>query len=97
MLVIEIPKTDLPELKSLADEQGLKCEIVETDRFDGTGVDLVNVLLPVTLTTITSATTVIVQLIRQRRRPKIKMRGIEITDMSEENLLKVISQHIGKS
>ncbi|WP_426530486.1 hypothetical protein [Bradyrhizobium sp. McL0615] len=96
MLLIEINKDDLEFVRTLADDQRLKYDVIRTDRFDGTGVDLVNVILPLSTAVLTSVTTIIVQLIRNRRRPKLKVDGVEVSDVSEDTINTVLLALIEK-
>ena len=97
MLLLEVNQEDAAVVENAASEQRIECQVIKTDRIDGTGVDLVNVLVPLTTATLTAVTTIVVQLIRNRRRPKIKWRGVELSDISDKNAQMVLEDLLNKA
>jgi hypothetical protein len=83
-LIIDLTEEESAPLRSA----GLQFESLKIDNFDG---DTLNtILLSVTSTaTITALCNFLKDVLRQRRSAKIKINGLEVSDVSEATLLKL--------
>lgn len=90
-VVIEVSKAEqnaFDELKVVAPNS---IEVVEVRRFGG-DVDLIQAIVTITVTTIPVIGNIISKLIEGKKSVKIKVKGIEITGLTKENVRELLEE-----
>jgi hypothetical protein len=87
-LLIEIPSADQQVVADLQGDDDV--DVFTTRRFEG-APDLIQVIVPAVVALLPLAVKVIIEQIRARRYVRVKVRGIEITGMTEGNVARLIN------
>ena len=88
-ITLEITKRDTRAFSELTTTYPDDVQVVETDRLDG-AIELFEMVIKLTPEVLTAITTIIVTLIRSRRHLRIKYKGIELTGISEANIVEIL-------
>jgi len=94
-LMIEIKKTDLDILNDLKATSPDSVKFVKVRHFGG-GTELTAAIVTLSTATITIIGKIIIEMIRAKKYIKVKVKGIEISGLSEANALSILEKYINK-
>ena len=90
MILIEIPKSEQNTLQEIILKFQKDIIISEIKQFDGSS-EFIHALIPLTTFTIPFIVRIFIERIRQKRYIILKYKGVEISGLSEKNILKVLN------
>ena len=90
-IAVEVHQDDKLLLEEIRNAEPESFEIVSAHRFGGE-IGLAAALVSLTATTIPILASIVKELIRSRRYVRLKVRGVEISGVSEDKILEILNQ-----